>query len=101
VKQFDRIGGFMLIGNGHVAYNLNDAGQFLWGQAMNRLGFDYSSIKIGSEVFARGYEFNWDSQADQKAIREGYFFNTKLKISTAGPFEGLPKSGWDREPRRK
>ena len=98
VKEYDNVGGFMLFDNDN-AYNLNDAGQFLWGQAMNRLGFEYSSAKIGSETFARGYEFEWDSQADQRAIRQGFFYKTKLKKASAGPFGGL--DDWSRRPRRR
>lgn len=97
VKSVEGFGGFMLFGNHHTAFNLNDAGQFLWGQAMNRLGFDYSNAKIGSQSFARTFEFAWDTSADQKAIREGFHYRPKLQTAaSAGPFEGLPKQEWRR-----
>lgn len=99
VKQFDGLGGFMLMGN-NVAYNLNDTGQFIWGQAMNRLGFDYSSAKIGSESFARTFEFGWDTNADQSAIRAGFFYKPAIKKPVAGPFEGMPMDGFRRDARR-
>jgi hypothetical protein len=102
VKAFDKIGGLMLFGDQKVAYNLNDAGQFLWGQAMNRLGFSYSSAKIGSELFARGFEFSWDAEADQKAIREGFHYKTQVQTATSpGPFVGLPKEGFRRSAKRR
>lgn len=103
VKQFDKYGGFMLFGDHKVSYNLNDAGQFLWGQAMNRLGFDYSTAKIGSELFARGFEFSWDAPADQKSIREGFHYKTKIQTAkSGGTFEGFPLEAWRRgSPRRR
>ena len=103
VKALDQVGGFMIFGDQKVAFNLNDAGQFMWGQAMGRLGFDYSSAKIGSELFARGFEFSWDATADQKAIREGFHYKPTIQTAQfAGPFEGLPKNGSFRreKPRR-
>ena len=66
-----------------VAYNLKDAGNFLWGAGMSRLGFDYSSIVIGSEANSLingrrdnpfvGQIFTPDHPYDQNAIRKGYF----------------------------
>lgn len=68
----DKKGGFFIMGNnGKVAYNAMDGGNWLWGQAMKRLGFDYSSAKIGSE----GNENFKDAEADQRAIRSGYHFD--------------------------
>ena len=96
VKQYDTQGGFMIFKNGYTAYNLNDAGQFLWGQAMSRLGFSYSNSQLGSESFARAHELQWDSKADQAAISNGFFYYINTKNSTPGIFEGLPLENLDR-----
>ena len=65
-----------------VAYNDFDAGNYLWGVAMNRLGFSYEFSRIGSELngFFNGKSQNGgfgitlvgDSPRDQKAIRNGF-----------------------------
>jgi len=75
---------FYLAGN--TAYNPMDAGNFLWGVGMSSLGFEYSTVKIGSEVNAffnaksqngqgRGITWEGDSAVDQNAIRKGFFWN--------------------------
>jgi RHS repeat-associated protein len=78
---------------GKTAYNLYDANNFLWGMSMQKLGFDYSSAKMGSEVNAffnskrqNLEQFPWyapwlgitpkgDTAEDQNAIINGYFWN--------------------------
>jgi hypothetical protein len=68
--QSDAEGGFFIMGRQPIAYNAMDGGNWLWGQAMKRLGFDYSSAKAGSE----GNENFKDSQGDQRAIRTGFHY---------------------------
>lgn len=70
----DGKGGFVLFENGTTAYNLMDAGNLIWGASMREMGLDYSTIQLSSQLFAKYTTGNWDSPADQKAIREGYFF---------------------------
>ena len=44
--SYDWVGSFMVFGfpnQQHTAYNLNDAGQFVWGRAMSILGFKLNS----------------------------------------------------------
>lgn len=64
--------GFFIIG-GNRAYNVLDAGNFLWGNAMNRLGFDYSTALFGSQY---NEDFQ-DAKGDQQAIKTGYHYKTK------------------------
>ncbi len=71
------------------AYNLNDAGQFLWDNAMQRLGFSYSSAKVGSE----GNEGFRDTKADQQAIRKGFHHTVGTSKINGGHFNGLPLNG--------
>jgi len=79
-KGMDKVGGFFILGDGNkIAYNAMDGGNWLWGQAMKVMGFDYSSAKLGSE----GNEGFKDAKADQEAIRSGYHHevqNKALKI---------------------
>jgi hypothetical protein len=55
-------------------------GNWLWGHAMSRLGFDYSSAQIGSQ----SNESFKDSKGDQKAIRSG--FHHKVSTTKNKPF---------------
>jgi RHS repeat-associated protein len=59
------------------AYNIFDAGQFLWGHAMNKLGFSES----GAVMSADANEFFTDSYDDQWAIRNGYMYKTKTNVA--------------------
>ena len=78
-------GNFMFYLAGNTAYNPMDAGNFLWGVGMSMLGFDYATVKMGSEVNAffnakfqnnQGHGITWggDAPADQRAIRRGFFW---------------------------
>lgn len=96
VKQFDQKGGFVIFGGNNVAYNLNDGGQFLWGNAMCRLGFSYSSSKIGSQA----NEFFGDSDADQRAINWGFNYIISSKKINPGVFVDLNLQLLGRKRRR-
>jgi hypothetical protein len=93
--DYDGRGGFMIFGSSKTAYNLNDAGQFLWGHAMNRLGFGYSNAKFGSEA----NEFFGDATGDQRAIRVGFHYSTGTQKAYPGVFKGLPLNSWGRRAR--
>ncbi|QHS62868.1 DUF6443 domain-containing protein [Chitinophaga agri] len=87
----DGLGGFVIFaGRPYVAYNLNDGGQFLWGHAMRRLGFSYSSAKFGSQA----NELFRDTKADQTAISTGFHYHVKTDKREAGVFETVPRSGF-------
>jgi len=72
------IGNFFLYESSNTAYNAMDAGQFLWGQAMNRLGFEYHSAQAGSQI----NEKLTDSPADQRAIKSGFFLQVTAQKET-------------------
>ena len=70
---------------GNRAYNNYDAGNFLWGRAMNTIGIGYTGSQIGSEangfLFGKrqngqgmGVTWGGDSKEDQKAILHGYYW---------------------------
>lgn len=74
----DGVGGFIIFGNSPQAYNLMDAGNFMWGQSMKNMGFYYTTAQFGSQ-----YNENFhDAAGDQKAIKAGYFYqiNTNRAI---------------------
>ena|GEM_PF-3220824 len=75
---YTEVGGFFIMGDQQKAYNAQDAGNWLWGNSMKRLGFDYSTAEFSSQV---NEGFN-DSEADQRAIRIGYHYNVKTKKSS-------------------
>lgn len=64
-------------------YNAFDAGNFIWGAGMRRLGFSYLEVKLGSELNGalntrsqneqgNGIILLGDSRKDQRAIKAGY-----------------------------
>ncbi len=68
--DFDFAEGFLagLIEN--ISYNF-DGGNYMWGRAMRLSGFSYFEVKNGSEL----NELYFDSKADQRAIKNGYYGN--------------------------
>jgi|GEM_PF-1931933 len=63
--------GFFRFGNSTNIYNLYDGGNFMWGKAMRMSGFSYWEVKHGSQL----NEAYGDSEADQRAIKNGYYGN--------------------------
>jgi RHS repeat-associated protein len=70
---------------GNRAYNNYDAGNFLWGRAMNTIGIGYTGAQVGSEINGflfgkrqngQGLGITWggDSKEDQKAIIHGFYW---------------------------
>jgi RHS repeat-associated protein len=66
-----------------VGYNNYDFGNFLWGQAGKQLGFGINTLKIGAHInnATAGRRDNpgtnpgiLDSQGDQRAITNGYYY---------------------------
>ncbi|RFM29258.1 hypothetical protein [Chitinophaga silvisoli] len=78
VIQFDQEGGFFLFEGHNTAYNVNDAGQFLWGYAMKKSGFSIASTLLGANSHALISSGGRDSEGDQRAIKNGYFYDVKL-----------------------
>lgn len=62
---------FFRFGDSKSIYNLYDAGNFMWGNWMGMNGFNYGSIKFGSQT----NELGKDSPEDQRAIKNGFNFN--------------------------
>lgn len=67
---------YFRFGKDNSLLNLYDAGNFMWGAWMNFSGFSFSTVKAGSE----GSEGFTDAEADQRAIRGGYFHYQRNKI---------------------
>ncbi|MDP2363046.1 MAG: hypothetical protein Q8M94_04670, partial [Ignavibacteria bacterium] len=55
-----------------IAYNHFDAGNYMWGMAMNILGYSYLETKLSSNIHALIKDGDWDSGPDQKAIYNGF-----------------------------
>jgi len=78
-KENDTYGGFFIFGNQPKAYNAMDAGNWLWGQGMKRLSFDYSTAQFSSQANEKFH----DPKGDQRAIRKGFHYTVKSnKTST-------------------
>ena len=76
----DTKGGFLLMGNSSVAYNVNDAGNWLWAQSMSRGGVSLGLAKAaahGNSILLD--RAGWDSQSDQNAIGQGYIYKVQTK----------------------
>ncbi|MBF7093628.1 hypothetical protein IUY40_19070 [Flavobacterium sp. ALJ2] len=80
---------YFKFGKHNVIYNIADAGQFLWGNAVSNSGFLLESALDGvdfyEKVMSKGQ--NGDSAEDTQAIKNGYnyqYYNQKVR-------------GWDQE----
>jgi RHS repeat-associated protein len=74
-----------------VGYNAQDFGNFLWGMGGQRLGFSLTTLRGAAHgnnavngksdnQHIPGYEHKiLDSSKDQRAIRNGYYFNSRLQ----------------------
>ncbi|MBS3993969.1 MAG: hypothetical protein KGZ87_09655 [Bacteroidetes bacterium] len=60
--------GFFRFGNTNNIYNLYDGGNYMWGRAMSLSGFSYGEVRFGSQA----NELGRDSDADQRAIKNGF-----------------------------
>jgi RHS repeat-associated protein len=76
----DITGMFFLFAGSNTAYNPNDAGNYMWSAAMQRMGFSLEASLIDAHAFtAYDYYFNnhgttpFDSWYDQKSIIKGHF----------------------------
>jgi hypothetical protein len=76
----DTFGGFFIFGDQKIAFNAMDAGNWMWGKAMNVLGFDYSTAQFGSEA---NEKFK-DASGDQRAIRSGFHFKLTTTKASSG-----------------
>lgn len=80
---------YFKFGKHNIIYNIADAGQFLWGNAVSNSGFLLESALEGVDYYEKilsGWK-NGDSAADTQAIRNGYnyqYYNEKVR-------------GWDQE----
>jgi len=80
---------YFKFGKHNIIYNIADAGQFLWGNAVSYSGFLLNSALEGVnayEYLCSGFQ-NGDSAEDTQAIKNGYnyqYYNQKVR-------------GWDQE----
>jgi RHS repeat-associated protein len=78
--KFIRFGGFFVFstenkhGDKRKAYNIHDAGNFLWGQATKRDGWSLKMAMFGADTNERLNLRFGDSIADQNAIAQGWLF---------------------------
>lgn len=71
--------GFFIFGQDNEAYNTADAGNYLWGNAMKRLGFGLQFSKDAAHIHNAFFDPNpglSDAPADQRAIANGHGGNT-------------------------
>jgi len=60
--------------------NINDAGNWLWGQSMSRVGVSLGLAKAaahGNSILLD--RAGWDSPSDQSAIGQGYIYRVQTK----------------------
>ncbi len=65
---------FFSFGTERQAYNLADAGNFMWGLAGKRSGFSWFELKAGSNLNELRRFRGLDTDADQRAIEAGFDF---------------------------
>ncbi len=81
-KGGDFSGGFFIFGNSTTAYNVNDAGNFLWGFSMAQL--DYGVLD--AQQSAQANEWWKDAASDQRAITSGVLYKPQITTSKAPDF---------------
>lgn len=84
---------FVMGNNGETAYNTNDAGNWLWGQAARKLGVPRSNMLIGSQAFAVFSTGAFDTKADQRAIFNGRSYKSKSRNTSKPSFYKNPQNG--------
>lgn len=76
-KEADHSGGFFLFGSDRTrAFNAMDAGNWMWGRAMQILGFSKFSVHFGSQM----NEGFGDTKSDQDAIGRGFRYKVKTNL---------------------
>lgn len=80
-KGGDFKGGFFAFGDYTNAYNINDAGNWLWAQSLSRL--DYGAFE--AQQMAQANELWGDADSDQRAITSGVTYKPKLKAEARAP----------------
>ncbi len=72
---------FVVFGNHETAFNLMDAGNFMWGQAASKTGISSTVAGFGAQVNEGGN----DTIADQSAIQQGFNYKPATnRVSPAG-----------------
>jgi hypothetical protein len=76
--MWDNNGGFIFFKGQepYRAYNIPDAGNFLFGAAASRMNIPYADLALGSQA----NELFKDSKADQIAIKRGYLYGGHLEL---------------------
>ena len=67
---------FTGVENTAFAYNVPDAGNFLFGATAHRMGVSYIEVLLGSQL-NEGFK---DSEADQRAIARGYRYSNTIDL---------------------
>jgi len=75
-------GGFIVyIGAASLrAYNIPDAGNFLFGAAAGRTGVPYLKLVVGAQLNSGMTGNGLDTKEDQSALAQGYLYSTHLKM---------------------
>ncbi|MCF6407736.1 hypothetical protein L3C95_32915 [Chitinophaga filiformis] len=91
VIQFDQRGGFFLFDDVSIGYNVNDAGQFIWGYGMRTLGFSLESSLSAAHAHSIIFGDGLDPKADQQAIIRGFLHTPTTDFRFGQPWgKGLP-----------
>jgi hypothetical protein len=83
--QWDDMGGFIVFEGVNKAYNVPDAGNFLWGHAMARLGTSSQLMWAGSN----GNELLNKQEADRKADQTAIFDGARYAGAITDPLHNL------------
>ena len=70
---------YFIFGESNVMYNLFDAGNYMWGSWMHLNGFERKTVKFGSNLNELMRGNMGDTEADQRAIFNGFNFKGYTK----------------------
>ena len=71
----DGMGGFILFEGSQTLYNVYDAGNFMTGKAFQMVGYPLNTLKTGANISSILTGNGRDTEADQRAIANGYNYN--------------------------
>ncbi len=62
-----------LIGINDIYYNVNEAGNYLWGASAYTFGFDWWEAYTGAQAFSQYKRGKWDEEHELKAAKLGFY----------------------------
>ena len=95
VNEADATPRLLVFNTEMIAYNIMDAGNWLWGYSGEKMGYSHGELVFGSNVHSLIFNEGWslDSKSDQKAIKSGWKSGMNYRIDL-NKSKGISKPGF-------